>query len=89
MNVKYKLSDTVEWMLSDDYRVRLKGEYWQIVIRLEELRRYLHENFIRNGREEYFHLMLEQFGLMKDYKRILEKRCHGLIDLDNDDVSFL
>lgn len=89
MNIKYKLSDTVEWMLSDDYRVRLKGEYWQLVIRLEGLRRYLHENFIKYGKEEYFQLMMKQFGLMKDYKLLLEERCKGVIDLDNDDVALL
>lgn len=39
MDLKYTLSDTTELMQSDDYKERLKAEYWQLVIRLEKLRR--------------------------------------------------
>ena len=38
MQVKFTLEDTIEWMKSDDYKVRLKAEYWQLVIRMEKAR---------------------------------------------------
>jgi len=34
-----ELEDTVELMLSDDYRDRMKAEYWQTKIRYDRLDR--------------------------------------------------
>ena len=35
--IKLDLSDTIEWMSSDDYKERLKAEYYQAVIRHDKL----------------------------------------------------
>lgn len=90
MNIRYTLEDTIEWMKSDDYKVRLKAEYWQLVIRMEKARNAV-ANFIKPelnataaNRAE---MLSKQFEIMKEYKKILEKRAlseHA--DLDNDDV---
>ena len=38
-----ELSQTIEMMLSADYKERFKAEYWQIKIRLEKLHKYIVE----------------------------------------------
>lgn len=92
MYIRYTLEDTVEWMRSDDYKVRLKAEYWQLVIRMEKARNAV-ANFINKdlnatdvNRCEMFS---KQFEIMKEYKKLLEKRALSEnADLDNDDVVF-
>ena len=86
MNIRYTLEDTIEWMRSDDYKVRLKAEYWQLVIRMERLRRALVARF-HNEDLKVANALLDQFDLMKEYKHTLEQRAIAeSIDLDNDDV---
>ena len=34
-----ELKDTIEMMLSDDYKERFKAEYWQLKIRYDKLRK--------------------------------------------------
>lgn len=81
MDIKYTLSDTIEWMQSDDYKVRLKAEYWQLVIRLEKLRQAFAHHFIANDGYS------DRLDIMRKYKHILEQRAIAeSIDLDNDDV---
>lgn len=100
MELKYCHKDTVEWMLSDDWKVRLKAEYWQLVIRLEGLRRaivFSEKDFISahlQNKSSYTELKLsdfrEQFRIMAQYKTILEKRAEmNNIDLDSDSVRYL
>ena len=36
-----ELKDTVEMMLSEDYKERFKAEYWQLKFRLERLNRLI------------------------------------------------
>lgn len=85
MDLKYTLSDTIEWMQSDDYKVQLKAEYWQLVIRLEKLRRAFAHHFIAN--DGCADRLKPQFDIMRKYKSILENRAIAeSIDLDNDDV---
>lgn len=90
MQVKFTLEDTIEWMKSDDYKARLKAEYWQLVIRMEKARNAVVKfmkpdlNATAANRAE---MLSKQFEIMKEYKKILEKRAlseHA--DLDNDDV---
>jgi hypothetical protein len=84
MQIKFTLEDTIEWMKSDDYKIRLKAEYWQIVIRLEKLRRAIVERFFE---DDYIQELKPQFDIMRKYKHILEQRAIAeSIDLDNDDV---
>lgn len=86
MDLKHTLSDTIDWMQSDDYKERLKAEYWQLVIRMERLRRVVVSRF-RNEDLGRVNALLDQFDLMKEYKHILEQRANAEnIDLDNDDV---
>lgn len=84
MDIKYTLSDTIELMQSDNYRERLRAEYWQLVIRMERLRRAIVEGFFM---DDYIQELKPQFDIMRKYKHILEKRAIAeSIDLDNDDV---
>lgn len=84
MDIKYTLSDTIEWMQSDDYQRRLKAEYWQLVIRMERLRRAIVERYFM---DDYIQELKPQFDIMRKYKHILEQRAIAeSIDLDNDDV---
>lgn len=92
MNVRYTLEDTIEWMRSDDYKVRLKAEYWQLVIRMEKARNAV-ANFIKPELSataaNRADMLSKQFEIMKKYKKILEKRAFSEnADLDNDDVVF-
>lgn len=73
-------------MKSDDYKERLKAEYWQLVIRMERLRRAIAHFIAADGCEDR---LKPQFDIMRKYKHILEQRAHAeCIDLDNDDVVF-
>lgn len=89
MNLKYTLSDTIEWMEYDGfdempYKVHLKAEYWQLVIRMEILRVSIVN---RDKIDEYLPVLKKQFDIMRQYKKILESRAEDeCIDLDNDDV---
>ena len=84
MELKHTLSDTIDWMQSDDYKVRLKAEYWQLVIRMERLRRAI---VARDFLDDYIQELKPQFDIMRKYKHILEQRANAeSIELDNDDV---
>ena len=89
--MKYELKDTIDWMLSDDFKLRLKAEYWQLVIRMDKLRVAIHKLNIREvtcAAPEIMHSMAEQFGYMQKYKHELEYRCAGLeVDLDNEEIA--
>ena len=92
MYIRYTLEDTIEWMKSDDYKARLKAEYWQLVIRMEKARNAV-ANFIKPDLNatsaNRCEMLSTQFEIMKEYKKILEKRAFSEnADLDNDDVVF-
>lgn len=92
MDLKYTLSDTIEWMQSDDYKVRFKAEYWRLVIRMEKARNAV-ANFMKPALNataaNRCEMLSKQFEIMKEYKKILEKRAFSEnADLDNDDVVF-
>lgn len=93
MQIKFTLEDTSEWMRSDDYKVRLKAEYWQLVIRMEKARNaavhFLNPDSPDVTTRSRVEDLLEQFEIMKKYKRLLEKRArYEHADLDNVDVVF-
>lgn len=80
------LNDTVKPMLSDDYRERLKAEYWQLRIRIKKLSKFLDEH--ENGFVDldvgfidpdigmnYRSLLCMQLAYMISYKNILEQRA--------------
>lgn len=82
--MKYELEDTVEWMKSDNFAIRLKAEYWQVVIRINKLKKYT-ENFNRNASR----LLVAQYNIMNAYRAILKERAESYcIDLDDEEVDF-
>lgn len=90
--MKYELKDTVNLMLSDDWRARLKGEYLQAKIRLEKLNNAM-ENEVGNIDEDYFHglqaLLEKQRIDMESYVSILEERIefHALTNYVNQPLN--
>lgn len=71
------LEDTVDFMTSDDYRDRMLGEYLQLYIRFEKLRKMLDKE--KDGTLDFTPtcpiLILEkQCSIMKEYIDILEER---------------
>ena len=73
-----QLIDTVELMLSDDYKERFKGEYYQVKERYERLRKMVVKyqagtlNFEPKCDLE---LLKSQLSAMRDYIYILEVRA--------------
>lgn len=75
---KIILEKTAEWMLSDDYKIRFKAEYYQLKIRIFRLKRML--NTWVNGTLETkpkcsYELMISQLNCMKNYLGFLDSRA--------------
>ena len=77
-----ELKDTVEMMLSDDYRERFKAEYYQTKIRYEKLKKFGNEieaAQLMAGEESKFNcrlmLIRDQQRHMGQYLHILEIRA--------------
>ena len=92
-----ELKDTIEMMVSDDYKERLKAEYWQTKIRHDKLRSMINkleairyqpysdkpEDFLGFEPKVSMSLLQDQFRAMEDYLHALE--VHAIvehIDLD-------
>lgn len=79
------LSDTIVFMISDDYKERFRAEYDQLNIRMTKL-----EKFIEMFKDDELSfeptcsidLLEKQLDVMKTYKVILEERAK----LENVDV---
>ena len=73
-----ELKDTVEMMVSEDYKERYKAEYYQLKIRCEKLDAMLKKydegtlEFTLNCPVE---LLRQQLDYMMNYKSILEQRA--------------
>ncbi len=81
-----ELKDTVDLMLSDDYKERFVAEYWQLKIRYERLKKFnqkidLEERYgVRNYPVPIIHdcpslLLIHQQDAMEKLLGILEKRA--------------
>jgi len=73
-----KLKDTITLMLSDNYKDRLKGEYYQIANRHEGLGKMLKlykANELPFKPVCSYKLLYEQYVIMGDYMNILEERA--------------
>lgn len=81
-----KLKETANAMVSLDYKERFKAEYWQLKIRLENLRKFnlrikagriMNEMLIdrvpKNGCPDW--LLSDQQRVMENYLDILEERA--------------
>lgn len=72
-----KLSDTVDGMLSDDYREQFAAEYFQLVIRIENLKSLLDRldadaRFVSKTPRS---VLMYQYRAMTDYRNYLEDRA--------------
>ena len=73
-----QLVDTVELMLSDDYKERFKGEYYQVKERYERLRKMVVR--YQAGTLSFepkcdLELLKSQLSAMRDYLYVLEVRA--------------
>ena len=78
----YEYKDTVDLMLSDDYKIRFTGEYLQLKLRYEKLKAFANEIEVAQmkGWPEPIHdtpleLLCEQQKCMGQYLACLEKRA--------------
>lgn len=86
-----KLEQTVNMMLSDDYKERFKGEYWQLVTRYKGLKSMLDKwdnstlNFEPTCPRSTYNMQIKS---MTDYIAVLEARAimEG-IDLVKEDTK--
>ena len=74
-----ELKDTIEMMNSNDYKERLKAEYYQLKIRIEKLTAMLRE--YKAGKSKFkpvcpYELLFEQLIHMKSYMRVLQSCAH-------------
>lgn len=77
-----ELNQTVDLMLSDDYKDRLKAEYYQLFIRLNKLDRFI-EDEDEKGNSSAAWLLEKQRSSMCDYLYILKLRLKELnVNLD-------
>lgn len=72
-----ELKDTVEMMLSEDYKERFKAEYYQLKIRRDKLNDMLSK--YKNGTLDFeptcsYELLAEQWNIMGAYLHILKAR---------------
>lgn len=72
-----ELKDTVQLMLSDDWRDRLKAEHLQLTIRLHNLSSFINaanrgEKKYKSERDKF--AMKKQYGAMVEYTIALEHR---------------
>ena len=67
-----ELKDTIEDMISDDYKERFKAEYKQLIIRMDRLYNYMNNNEIST---EEIRPLCEQVRAMIAYKRCLKQRA--------------
>jgi hypothetical protein len=91
--MKYELKDTIEWMLSDDFRLRMKAEYWQLIIRMDMLKKLVKKARYQENKnivdEKLIGSLAYQYGAMNIYRLLLEDRNSLLgIDLENDGIVF-
>ena len=78
MTNKEKMEQTVELMLSDNYKDRFKGEYLQLFYRVEGLAKMLDD--WRDGKLNFeptcdYFVYVEQLKAMTEYLHILHDRA--------------
>ena len=79
-----ELKDTVNLMLSDDFKDRLKAEYIQTKIRLDKLTKYI-KKLGKFPESEYEVSIFSQWWVLNQYKEILYKRLK-LLGIDITEV---
>lgn len=93
MNMINSLHETVNMMCSNDAKLRLKAEYWQLRVRHKKLKDKIHEegldgkikftDLIKNKDNKERNLMFEQMATMEQYIKVLTRRAELMgVDLD-------
>lgn len=76
--------ETIPLMLSDDYRDRLKLEYFQLKFRIEKFSRFLKKAKENKVQLPYpWTLLAEQLKYMRSYRNVLKAR----IDIEGIDLE--
>lgn len=72
-----ELKDTVEMMLSDDYKERFKAEYYQLKIRYDKLQKMVDEDWykLKFTPTCSYSTYVCQLLAMEDYMAILKSRA--------------
>lgn len=73
-----ELPDTIDLMISENYKDRFKAEYYQLDIRANNLDKMLYEwraNKLKFKPTCDYGLLLKQFQLMDEYRMILRVRA--------------
>lgn len=79
-----ELKDTVDLMLSEDFKDRLVAEWLQLTLRIEKLDAYLDAKFPEIGGSKEHIVMHDQLRGMVIYQNALEARaCELGIDLES------
>ncbi len=79
-----ELKDTVDLMISEDYKERLKAEYLQLKIRCDKLVEFMQKRVKSEDLSTYpMTLLMDQLHFMKCYKKMLETRAK----VENIDLS--
>lgn len=69
------LEETIPLMLSEDYKDRIKAEYWQVKIRHDNLCRYISKDWNRTANKKTPDRKLsEQALVMMNYMIVLKER---------------
>lgn len=73
-----ELVDSIDLMLSSDYKNRFRGEYMQLMYRLKKLETMLHK--YKNGLLNFepdcpYELLKEQYMAMEQYAKVLRERA--------------
>lgn len=77
------LKDTVDLMLSEDYRDRFKAEYQQVKIRKDKLEAYINKIEKENAPHDCpIALLMKQLDIMRDYMHILSQRAYMYEKID-------
>lgn len=69
------LRNTIDYMLSNDYKKRLIAEYWQTQIRLADLQRFLSKWNDDNGKPDIKEMLTQQVEVMSKYSNLLAERA--------------
>lgn len=80
---EYTLENTIEDMLSPDYRIRLRAEYAQTKIRHSKLVQYIVD--VANGDAKPFesvHLLMIQADAMQTYLTVMQSRMDIIAEMD-------
>ena len=80
-----ELKDTVDMMLSDDYKERFKAEYWQLKIRHDKLKKMVDNWDKLDFRPTCpYSTYMHQLRAMEDYMALLRDRAEReKVELDD------